>query len=229
MRRSYISPEYNNTNVYGTFNMIEESNFFGAKMLEIEDQLPVNNQDIIYYQSLTNEQNDISIESTLPSIIYSSSSNKESNHVLSIDMSQSKYQIDRETRWIMDIDLSSIITNHIFALLKRNRTFEGIKNKATLENDVNVAMKEYIKKNVVNRYKFKSIDLYVSYRDLRRVNGLRYKNIWTSNVAIDSNKLTKLQSEGNFDYSKLRLIFNQQKEGSNYAFDYFFNILFEKI
>jgi hypothetical protein len=229
MRRSYISPEYNNTRVYGTFNMIEESNFFGAKMLEIEDQLPIDNQNIIYYQNLVNEQNDISIESTLPSIIYTSSSNKESNHVLSVDMSQSKYQIDRETRWIMDIDLNSIVTNHIFALLKRNRTFEGIKNNSTLENDVNIAMKEYIKKNIINRYKFKSIDLYISYRDLRRVNGLRYKNIWTSNVAIASNKLTKLQSEGNFDYSKLKVIFNQQKEGSNYAFDYFFNILFEKI
>ena len=34
-----MSPEYNNTQIYGTFNMVEESNFFGAKMLEVEDDI----------------------------------------------------------------------------------------------------------------------------------------------------------------------------------------------
>ena len=46
MRRTYISPEYYYNNVYGTFNMVEESNFFGAKMLEVEDMIPIDKQDI---------------------------------------------------------------------------------------------------------------------------------------------------------------------------------------
>jgi hypothetical protein len=51
MRRSYISPEFDHNDVYGTFNMIEESNFFGSKMLEIEDSIYIDVQNLIYYQN----------------------------------------------------------------------------------------------------------------------------------------------------------------------------------
>ena len=64
MRRSYISPEFTDNPIYGTFNMIEESNFFAAKMLEVEDSIYISNQNIIYYQKLTGEQTDLSIESS---------------------------------------------------------------------------------------------------------------------------------------------------------------------
>ena len=56
-----MSPEYSNTQIYGTFNMVEESNFFGAKMLEVEDSIYVSNQNIIYYQRPTGEQIDLAI------------------------------------------------------------------------------------------------------------------------------------------------------------------------
>jgi hypothetical protein len=46
MRRSYISPEYQNKAVSGTLNMLEESTF-GAKMLEVDDSIKIENQDII--------------------------------------------------------------------------------------------------------------------------------------------------------------------------------------
>jgi hypothetical protein len=46
MRRSYISPEYQNKAVSGTLNMLEESTFFGAKMLEVDDSIKIENQDI---------------------------------------------------------------------------------------------------------------------------------------------------------------------------------------
>ena len=71
MRRSYISPEYQNRAVYGTLNMVEESTFFGAKMLEVEDSISIDNQDIIYYQRSNGEQLDISTETSLDSYIYS--------------------------------------------------------------------------------------------------------------------------------------------------------------
>ena len=85
MRRSYISPEYQNRAVYGTLNMVEESTFFGAKMLEVEDTISIDNQDIIYYQRTSGEQLDISTETSLDSYIYSPGSNtgdKFKNHTL---------------------------------------------------------------------------------------------------------------------------------------------------
>ena len=91
MRRSYISPEYQTKAVYGTLNMLEESTFFGAKMLEIEDSITIDTLDIIYYQNQNGEQLDLSIESSFASIVYSSSDDKKSNHTLVLDPSQPKY------------------------------------------------------------------------------------------------------------------------------------------
>lgn len=228
MRRTYISPEYYNNNVYGTFNMVEESNFFGSKMLEVEDSVLIESQDIIYYQKLNGEQIDFSIESSLESYIYSSSNDKLSNHTLLIDESQTKYQLDKDTRWIMNINLKQILTSYLFATLKRHRTFEGVKNEMNIYNDVNVSIKNYIDFNVLNRYKYTSIELYVDYKDMRDQSLLRYKNSWNINTP-KSSRLTKIESETAFDNSSIKLSFNQEKPSSDYNFDYYFNILFEKI
>ena len=227
MRRSYISPEYYNNNVYGTFNMVEESNFFGAKMLEVEDTISIDKQDIIYYQKLNNEQIDISIESSLTSYVYSSTNDKFDNHTLIIDESQSKYQLEKDTKWIIDIDLNKILSNYLFATLKRFRTFEGVKNNMNKYNDVDVAIRNYIKYNVLDRYKYKSIYLYVDYKDMREQSLLRYKNNWNINTPVGS-KLTKIQTETAFDNSTIKLTFNQEKDSSDYNFDYYFNILYKE-
>ena len=229
MRRTYISPEYQNRAVYGTLNMVEESTFFGAKMLEIEDSISIDNQDIIYYQKLNGEQLDFSVESSLPSIVYSSSTNKLNNHTLELDTTQPKYQLDNNTRWILTIDLKTIITEYLYATLKKYRTFEGVKNEMTMFNDVNVGVKNYITSNILNRYKFKSIDLYVRYQDLRNQSLLRYKNKWDNNIINPTYKLIKFQTETEFDESSIRITFNQEKPSTTYSMDYYFNILFEKI
>jgi len=228
MRRTYISPEYYNNNVYGTFNMVEESNFFGSKMLEVEDSITIESQDIIFYQRLNNEQIDFSIESSLQSYVYSPSVDKLSNHTLVIDESQTKYQLDKDTRWVMNINLKQILSNYLFATLKRYRTFEGVRNEMNKYNDVDVAIKSYIDFNVLDRYKYSSIELYIDYKDMRSQSLLRYKNDWNINTP-KSSRLTKIQSETAFDNSNIKLSFNQEKPSSDYNFDYYFNILFEKI
>ena len=229
MRRSYISPEYQTKAVYGTLNMLEESTFFGAKMLEIEDSITIDTLDIIYYQNQNGEQLDLSIESSFASIVYSSSDDKKSNHTLVLDPSQPKYQLDNNTRWILTIDLKTIITDYLFATLKKFRTFEGIKNDMNIYANTDTAIKSYINYNILNRYRYKTIQLYVNYVDLRNQNTLRYKNTWDKNSINTSNLLTKLQTETEFDESSIKVTFNQEKPSSTYRFDYYFNILFEKI
>ena len=95
MRRNYISPEFLNNKIYGTYNMIEESNFFGSKMMDIEDMITIDTQDIIYYQKSNGEQIDFAIESSIQANSYSSSVSKQNNHTLVIDSSQPKYQFEK--------------------------------------------------------------------------------------------------------------------------------------
>jgi hypothetical protein len=232
MRRSYISPEYQNRTVYGTLNMVEESTFFGAKMLEVEDTISIDNQYIIYYQRQNGEQLDFSVESSLDSYIYSPGGNtgdKFKNHTLVIDTTQPSSQLDNNTRWIMTIDLKTIITNYLFATLKKYRTFEGVKNDMTMFNDVNVALTSYIRSNVLDRYKYKGVDLYIKYQDLRNQDLLRYNNKWSTNIIDPTYKVIKIQTETEFDQSSIKIMFNQDKPSSSYKFEYYFDILFEKI
>ncbi len=228
MRRNYISPEFTNNKVYGTFNMVEESNFFGAKMLDIEDVITISTQDIIYYQKSTGEQIDFSIESSITPSAYSSSTSKKDNHKLIIDDSQPKYQIDKNTKWILTIDIKTILSDYLFSTLKRYRTFEGVKNELTRYNDVNIAIKKYIEYNVTNRYKFKSVELFISYKDLRRQNILKFKNNWNP-LLNESSKITKFQTETAFDASFVKILFNQEKDSALFNYDYYFNLTFEKI
>ena len=229
MRRSYISPEFTTTPINGTFNMLEESNFFGAKMLEVEDSVYISNQNIIYYQTATGEQLDLPAESSLPSRVYSASDFKNNSQKLSIDESQLQNQKETNTKWIMDVNVKNILSDYIFATLKRYRTFEGISNQMTKNNDVTTALKEYIEYNVMNRYKFSRLDLYISYKDLRSQNVLRYKNTWNPNIISESNLAKKRQVDISYDESQLKVLFTQEKPSNLYNFDYFFNILFEKI
>lgn len=224
MRRDYISPEYKSVRVYGSFNMKEESNFFGAKMLEIEDSIIISDQEVIYYQNANGEQIDFSIESSLQSYNYSSITDKEQNHTLVIDESQPLYQKNENTRWILTIDLAKIIKNYLFSNLKKYRTFEGIKKDMTIYDDVNLAIRNYIDFNVYDRYKLETIDLYVSYKSLRSQTVLKHKNVWNKNIIGDENKLTKVQSEYSTDGTLAKLTFNQEKLSKDFSYEYFFNI-----
>jgi hypothetical protein len=229
MRRNYISPEFEYKEVFGTYNMVEESNFFGAKMLEIEDSILINNQNMIYYQMPNGEQLDLSVENTLQSYVYSSSIDKEKNQILSIDTSQTEYTKENLTNWYLDINLKEILKNYIFSELKRYRTFEGIRTNMNSYNDVNAAIKGYINYNIIDRYKLSRIDLYLKYKDLRNQNLLRYKNSWNYDIVNPSNRLSKFQSEMSPDGSYTRITFNQQKPSSSYSYEYFFNLYFEKL
>ena len=229
MRRTYISAEFKNDKVFGTFNMVEEGNFFGSKMLEVEDSIYLESQNLIYYQKSNGEQLDLSVESSLESYVYSASTNKQTNHTLILDESQSSFQKDNNTTWILEVDLRSILTDFLFSTLKRYRTFEGMKTNMTRTSDVNSAVKEYIRQNVINRYKFKRLDLYIQFKDLRNQNVLRYKNTWNPNIVKSENKFTKFQSDLAFDDSKIKIQFNQEKTSKTFTYEYYFNILFEKI
>ena len=229
MRRTYISPEFIDSKIYGSYNSFEESNFFGSKMLEIEDSINIGTQNIIYYQKLNNEQIDVDLETTQNSVTYVSFDSKSNNHILSLDISQTDSQLKSNTRWFLDIDLKTILTEFIFANLKKERTFQGLENQMVISKDVNVYIKEYIVNNVLDRYKLTNIDLYLSYIDITTTNNLQYQNIFDYRIVSDSNKLIRFQTETSFDYRSTRLTFNQEMSSDKQAFKYYFNLNFQKI
>jgi hypothetical protein len=243
MRRTYISPEFDYSPIWGTYNMKEESTFFASKMLEIEDELIIDDQSLVYFQKTNKEQLDISIETSLPPVSYSASENKRSNHTIAIDDSQASTQKDDRCRYIITIDLKTILTNHIFAILKRWRTFEGVRNSMTSTDDVDFAIKEYISKNVFDRYKLSGIELYLSYNQLNNQAILKYNNVWAgytdittgrtsilpSDISVKANRVRNIETKTEFDQSRTIVTFTQEKAARSYNFDYYFKLLYEKI
>ena len=243
MRRTYISPEFDHLRVNGTFNMLEESTFLGSKMLEIDDDISIENQSLVYFESTSKEQIDLTVESLLQPVSYSRSEDKFSNHNLRIDESESNQQKETTTRYILEIDLESILTNFIFATLKRWRTFEGVRNNMTKDNDVNFAIRDYIVKNVLDRYQLSRIDLYLNYISIQNQNSLKFNNLWSGKTDLVTGRnsiipddiinnqflLKKFAVETEFDYSKSTITFNQEKKSNEFCFDYFFNLYYQKI
>jgi hypothetical protein len=224
-----MSPEFSHYRVFGTLNMTEESNFFGSKMLEIEDSIKISDVDITWYQNFQSEQLDFSIESSGQPSVYSSNLDKQSNHTLQLDESQPTYQKENKAKWILTINTSSILANYLFSIMKKHRTFEGLKRDMTIYNDVNVALRKYIELNVMNRYKLSGIELYISYQDLRKQPLLRYKNTWSKDVDSGENRVTRIQQEVSIDKKTNKLFFTQEKPTSDWSMKYYYNLNFVKI
>jgi len=232
MRRRYVSPEFEQSRVFGTFNMVESSTLFASKMLEIEDEINLNEQSVIYYQNSQSEQIDISVETSTDPITYRLVDDKFVNSELIIDPSQNDFQRNTKTKWILTINLKTLLSNYIFAVLKEYRTFEGIKNSMTSRNSVDTAMREYILKNVLNRYKLESVSLYLKYNDLRRQNALRYKNNWSTNTTQISNssyKNSKIETQTAFDFTSIKVLFSQERNSDLFNFDYYYTIFWKKL
>jgi hypothetical protein len=228
MRRNYITPEYKQVEVEGTFNMEEQKGIYGSKMMDIEDEIVLDDRDIVYYQNAINEQIDEIQENLLAPIIYSISDDKEASHVLKIDESQTDFERQKNTKWIIEINIRDILINYIFSRIKEVRTFEGIQNSSTRNNSIDTAIRKYIEVNLLSRYEYQTIDLYIKYNQLTGGAFLRYQNNWNITIAEAQNKLSKVEVELNFDKSKLIGRFTQEKASTDFNFDYYFDIKYVK-
>lgn len=228
MRRNYISPEYKYTKVEGTFSMEEQKGIFGSKMMEIEDVITLDGRDVIYYQSAINEQLDSIQENLLAPVIYSINVDKKQAHTLSIDESQSDFEKQKNTRWVLEINIRDVLVNYIFSRIKEGRTFEGIRNASTSFNSIDTAIRKYIELNVLSRYEYKTLTLYVRYNSLKDGGFYRYQNNWNTNIKNDANRLSKIEVELNFDKSKLVGKFTQEKVATDVNFDYYFDLSYVK-
>ena len=230
MRRNYISLEFTYKPVFGTLNMREQSTFFSSKMIEIDDILEFHNQGLIYYQNGRKEQLDFDIEKSLAPVVYSVADDKKRNHQLIIDDSQSDSQRNNLTKYILTIDLKTLLNNFLFATLKQYRTFEGVRNNMCYTNDISYSIKEYVTKNIVDRYKFSKLELYLKYIDLREQNVRRFSNMWNSSddMSQDQYLVKKIETETEYDFSSVRVRFNQEKSSQQYSFEYYFKLFWEK-
>ena len=228
MRTTNISPEFIYTNVNGTLSMIEKKSFLGSKLIKFDDNISIISENIIYYQTNTNEQLNLDVEKLLPPIIYNTVNDKLTNSTIMIDDSETIDEYNNNTKWVLKIDMKTILINYIYATLKKYRTFEGVKDSIVISNDVNSAIKEYITNNLLSRYQFDHLDLFVSYNNLLN-GGLRFNNTWDQSVENNGNLFNKYQKTLDITNLSIEINFSQANPSTAYSFNYYYNLYFTKI
>ena len=89
-------------------------------------------------------------------------------------------------------------------------------------------MTNYITQNILNRYQYNSIDLFIQYNSFGQNGSLRYNN---SFIEITDIKYLITQLQPTLDQSGdiLTLKFNQTQNSSLFNFNYYYNLYFDRI
>jgi hypothetical protein len=229
MKRTYISPEFGYRDVYGTFTMESDGAFFGSVMMRLEENIEIINDNLTYNQLLSGEQLSETNEINLPQIIYDATYNKEYNHTLTLDLNQTEFQKENSARWQMRIELRDILRNHLFAVLKNARTFEGVKSEYTSFGNVDQAIFDYINKNLIYRYAFKEMSLFIDFVDLCNDDTLQYQNNFDPTLTNEKLKIKNFEQTLSTGEEFLNISFSQSKPAYNFSYRYNFDLKFEKL
>jgi hypothetical protein len=256
MRKSFLTKEYSIEPLNGTFNMKEQRAFFSSKILEIEDEMYVDNNNINWTESSDKTQG-IRLEDINQS--FNTELVKSTNHSLRFFPNQTEQQKKEFTRWEFKFNVREIITQYLFAQLKTNRTFEGIDNNKTLKNNIDTAINTYIKDNVYPRIKFFNIVLYVQYYKIgdeqgfldennNEVIALQYDNKFREDLITpspesgetstdyqirlrnyrDSIKVKNFQLSIDPNQEVATVIYKQTESSLNFKFDYYYDVIWVK-
>lgn len=226
MRRNYISDEFKSNIVNGTLTMVEKSSFFGSKMMSIDDVILVDSSNIIYYQNNKSEQINLPLELTYEPLYVNLNNVKIKNCIVYRD--DNTFNDLNNSNWIIEINFKNILLEYLFGKLKNVRTFNGIYVENTQNNNIDLSIKDYIISNLLDRYLYDSIELWISYNNLTDDGNLKYVNIFNPDIANDSN----INKEFEKIYSDEKIIkfkFKSKKDTSKYSFDYYFNIKYNRI
>lgn len=226
MRRNYISDEFKSNIVNGTLTMVEKSSFFGSKMMSIDDVILVDSSNIIYYQNNKSEQINLPLELTYEPLYVNLNNVKIKNCIVYRD--DNTFNDLNNSNWIIEINFKNILLEYLFGKLKNVRTFNGIYVENTQNNNIDLSIKDYIISNLLDRYLYDSIELWISYNNLTDDGNLKYVNIFNPDIANDSNvnkEFEKIYS----DEKIIKFKFKSKKDTSKYSFDYYFNIKYNRI
>ena len=242
MKSNLLLKQFDKIPVAGTNSEKEFRNYFGSKMVEIEDSIIIDDVSIQYTEIDSHDNNngyqnfayDVNTEVVK---IQNMTSLKLENSTIELQP-QSSLDLQNNTKWLIRINCKKILQDYLYLRLKENRTFKCITYSDLLGYDVNTYIRRYIDSNILNRYKFDKLDLYINYinivgdSDIYNDIKLKYDPIFDKTIISDGNLVSNvnIQQITNILYlNELKVSYNQIKKSTEYKFDYYFNIHFIKI
>lgn len=238
MKNNLIISKYKTEKVPGTKSIYDNRTFFGSKMIELEDDIIIDNYIIQY-----SEVYDVNDKKNTGFQYYKDNNNVERNYLIFLDniknnnqtitmLSQNLVDLKVNTNWLLIIDWKQILKDYLFYKLKEARTFKTVKYSDTTKENINLYIYDYIEQNLLSKYDFKSIDLYVQYFELDQNDkdidvNLSYNPTFDVNVRKEENKIANMNSTKFTD--KISLNYKQTKSSEIYVFKYYFDLNLTRI
>ena len=233
MKNNLILSKYKVEKIQGTNAVFDNRTFFGSKMVDIENTIIVDNSVIQYSEVL-----DINDKRNSGFQYYKDINEVEKNYLIILDLlksdnqtmtllSQNAIDLTINTNWLLIVDWKTILTEYLFYKLKEARTFKKITYHDIKKENVNLYVHEYINENLINRYDFSTIDLYVEYFELDQHDKdedvkLAYNPTFDVSVRKVENKINNVNSVkiGNL----LNINYKQTKSSKTMMFKYYFDL-----
>lgn len=238
MKSDLIITRFKTEPIIGTKSFFDPKTFFGSKMIDIEDEITIDNSLIQYsevFDELNTNNNGFQYYNDIDYLekiyLISLSDVKYNNHTITLS-SQSLLDQLNNTNWTILINWKDILTNYLFYRLKEVRTFKCINYNEVIGENINVFINKYIINNLLNRYQFNKLNLYVEYvaldnDDITKSPDLLFSPNFDVNIRNDSN-LIKNVNVTVFD-TLLNLQYKQTKPSKTYKFNYYFDLILTKI
>lgn len=243
MKDNNIIKQYSTEPIPGTMQLKDLKSFFGTAMIDIEDNIIIDNTTIIYNQvsgdtSIGGFQYYNNTSMIAYETIYSSNlvDLKVLYHTMILDM-QDDVSSRTNTKWRLTIDIKNLLRDYLHYRIKEARSFKGVKPEMVNSNDINVAVYDYIDNNIMNRYKFNNINLYIKYKEIMKDSDIYNSSILQYNPTFNSsieNSDNLVQNVGVYSsdinyLNTLTVNYSQIKSSENYTIDYYFDIEYVKI
>lgn len=241
MKSNLILKKFETENVPGTMNVRDLRTFFGGKIVYTEDIISINDDAIEFsyvgsgrelgyqYYNKDNMPEDWEVN-----YIENLTDLKNNNHTISV-LSQPTQNLNINTRWKIEIDAKSILRDYLFFKFRESRAFQVINYSELYNKSINNSIYNYIDWNVIDTYKFETLNFYVSYSNIKKEQSikkvilLQYQSNFTEDVYDAKNKISNfnlLIDEYNFE--KIIMLYYQTKSSQQYKFDYYFDLKFIK-
>ena len=242
MKDSLMLKQFETLKVNGTFNLLEEKTFFGTKVMDIEDDIHITDKSIQYfnvvndelsngyqYTKINNYEEDLVIMDVVEI--------KYDNHNIKKAL-QNKQDELQNTIWEINIDIKKILIEYLFGKIKEARTFKSLNHTNFTNRNINKSIYEYITLNLLDRYEFDSIDLYIKYIDIKdnviySTTALKqFDPQYNQSIELVEYKVSNANMQLELYLDKLAPIkvnYYQTEKSSDYKYDYYYNIHYKKV
>jgi hypothetical protein len=238
MKSDLMLSKFQTANVSGVFNLIEQKTYFGSKIIKLEDYVSIENQKI-QYSEIFNDTNFLyngyqyfDYQSYRGEKLYLKKLTDIKKKYTTIELITKDTVYKNNTEWELTIDYTSILREYLFLKLKQNRIFKCVRPQDLLNKNINESIYSYIDFNLIDRFNFDKLVLYIQYYNIDNNNSYHYDPYlmfnpqYNEKINIDTNVVNSV----NLSYrnNNIVVLYNQNKNYEAYKFDYYFDIYYKR-